>query len=85
MLPPRLLRRVYLPTMLIALLLLGGVAVSVVHEGLMAGRAEAWMVAWVLAFVLGLPALLLLLPSLGALVDLARSRDNVPYAGGKIP
>ncbi len=85
MLPPRLLRSVYLPTMLIALLLLGGVAVSVIHEGLLAGRAEAWMVLWVLGFVLGLPALLLVLPALNTLIDLARSRDNVPCAGGKIP
>ena len=85
MLPPRLLRRVYLPAMLIALSLLGGVAASVIHEGVMAGRAEAWMVLWVLGFVLGLPALLLVLPGIGALLRLARSRDNIPYAGGKIP
>lgn len=85
MLAPRLLRRVFLPLMLIAMSVLAWPASIVLREGLSAGSAEAWMVLWMLAFVFVLPIALLLLPSLAALADLARQRDNIPLTGVKIP
>lgn len=85
MLSPRLLQRVYVPLMLSALSVLAVIAVMVVREGLVAGRAEAWMAVWVLASVLGLPLLMLVAPALDGLRRLARSRDNVPDTGGSIP
>ncbi|MBB1089644.1 hypothetical protein H4F99_14255 [Lysobacter sp. SG-8] len=85
MLSPRLLQRVYFPMMLSALSVLAVIAVMVVREGLVAGRVEAWMALWVLASVLGLPLLMLVAPALDGLRRLARSRDNVPDAGGSIP
>lgn len=85
MLAPRALRHVFLPLMLLAMSALAWPAFIVVREGLAAGFGVAWMVLWLLAFVFVLPAALLLLPSLAALVDLARQRDNVPPAGVNIP
>ncbi|MCF7223677.1 hypothetical protein L3V18_18095 [Lysobacter sp. TLK-CK17T] len=71
--------------MLIAMSVLAWPAFIVLREGLSAGSGEAWMVLWMLAFVFVLPVTLLLLPSMAALADLARQRDNIPLAGVKIP
>ncbi len=85
MLSPRLLQRVYFPLMLTALSALALIAIVVIREGVLAGRAEAWMALWVLASVLGLPLLMLLMPAFDGLRRLARHRDNVPRAGGSVP
>lgn len=85
MLSPRLLRFAFLPLMLLALSVLVGLAVIVFRQALAAGAAEAWMMALVLAFVVGLPALVLLLPVAGSL-RVSRSKiRTVPFMGEKIP
>ncbi|WP_167284858.1 hypothetical protein [Marilutibacter alkalisoli] len=85
MLAPRAIRYVFFPLMLLAMSLLAWPAFVVLREGVAAGSGEAWMVLWVLAFVFALPALMLVLPFVAALVELARGRDNIPSAGVKIP
>ncbi len=85
MLTPRQARYAFLPLMLIAMLALIGVAAIVVQQGLAAGPDEFWMLAWVLAFTLLLPAAMLVLPIVSAVLQQATRRETVPVAGEKIP
>lgn len=85
MLSPRQLRFAFLPLMLLALSVLMGLAVVAFREALAAGAAEVWMMAWLLAFVVGLPLLLVLLPVVEALRARGSRSAIVPLAGGKIP
>lgn len=85
MLTPRQARYVFLPVMLAAMAALVGVALVVVQQGIAAGPDEFWMLAWVLAFVLALPGAMLLLPVVGALLQVVTHRETVPLAGVNIP
>lgn len=85
MLSPRLLRFAFLPLMLLALSALAGIAVVAFRQAIAAGSAEVWMMAWVLAFMLGLPALMLVLPAAGSLRARLARPGIVPLAGIKIP
>lgn len=71
--------------MLLALSVLGWIAGIVFRQAVSAGTAEVWMMLWVLAFVLGLPALMLLLPAVGSLRARQARSGIVPLAGVKIP
>lgn len=85
MLSPHHTRLALLPLLLLASTAVVGLAVVAFQQALAAGRAEVLMMAWVLAFVLGAPALLVLLPLAGR-VPVRRSKDAViPNAGEKIP
>jgi hypothetical protein len=85
MLTPRQARYAFFPLMLIAMTALIGLAVVVVQQGLAAGPDEFWMLAWVLAFTLVLPAAMLVLPIISAVLQQATRRETVPVAGEKIP
>lgn len=85
MLSPRLLRFAFLPLMLLALSVLAWIAVIAFRQAVATGIAEVWMMAWVLAFVLGLPLLMLLLPAAGALLARIARSGTIPLAGEKIP
>ena len=60
-------------------------AVIALQQALEAGRAEFWMMAWSLAFVVGGPALLLLLPAVERLQASIRGGGIIPRAGVKNP
>lgn len=64
---------------------LAWLAVLVLQQALEAGRAEFWMTAWSLTFVVGAPALLLLLPAIERLQASTRRGGIVPRAGVKNP
>ena len=85
MLSPRQLRFGFAPLMLLAVTVLSGLAVVVFREALAAGAAEVWMTAWVLAFVVGIPALLVLLPLVASLRLSGSPTRIVPLAGENIP
>lgn len=85
MLSPRLLRFAFLPLMLLAFSVLAGLALLVFRQALAAGAAEAWMMALVLVFVVGLPALVLLLPVAGSWQAQRPRHRIIPLAGEKIP
>lgn len=86
MLSPSQIRLALLPLLMLAVPVLAVLAVIAFQQALAAGTAEVLMMAWVLAFVVGAPALLLLLP----LVERVRSRQKaesriIPPAGEQIP
>lgn len=85
MLSSRRARLAYLPIMLSAMAGLVWLALIVFRLALESGRGEAWLTAWVLAFVVALPTAMLLLPVLGALRWRRREGSIVPNAGGNIP
>ena len=76
---------------LAALLLAGTLSVLVAlgmtafRQALVVGSAEAWLMAWMLAFVVGLPMLVILLAVLGAAHRYAPRLRIIPLVGVKIP
>lgn len=73
-----------------SLLLLGAVAVLglgvlVFGAGLEDGRAAAWLVAWMLLFVVVLPVAMLAMSIARVLRAAPASSRTVPYPGQKIP
>jgi hypothetical protein len=60
-------------------------ASTLMAQGFRAGAAESLMLAWILAFVIGLPALLLALPLARRLGAALRRHHTIPSAGVKIP
>lgn len=60
-------------------------AVIVLQQALEAGRAEFWMMVWSLMFIVGAPALLLLLPAVEKLQARTRRSGIVPRTGVKNP
>lgn len=85
MLSTRRARLAYLPIMLSAMAGLAWLAMIVFRVALGSGRGEAWLTAWVLAFVVALPAAMLLLPVLGALRWRRPESAIVPNAGVNVP
>jgi len=75
----------FLLLMLPAMAVLGWLAAIVLRQAWATGSAEAWMMAWVLAFVVGLPATMLLLPIAGWLRTRMLRMHIIPHAGVKIP
>lgn len=82
---PRPLRLLLLALLLPALAALARLAAASVQQAVAMGTAEAWLMAWMLAFVLGLPVLMLALPATGWLLGHLRRLGTIPLAGVKIP
>ena len=76
-------RLTYVLSLLAAFAVVVGLAVVVLKQAFLAGTAEAWMMAAVLAVVVGLPFAMLLLPSW--LQRQARAWRIVPNAGENVP
>ncbi len=85
MLSTRLLHLALIPIMLLAFSALAGLAFIVFRLALAAGTEEAWMMGWVLAFVVGLPLLVLLLALAGSRRWRSPGSRIIPLVGEKIP
>ena len=74
-----------LPALLVAGIALAWLAILALREAMALGAGEAWLMAWMLAFVVGLP---LALPVLGLArwwQSFARRPRIIPHSGGKVP
>jgi hypothetical protein len=60
-------------------------AISALESAADAGNADAWLMAWVLLFVVGLPLLLACVAMIGALRMRGGHHVSVPNSGWKIP
>lgn len=78
-------RFAYVLTMLAALAGVLGLAVIALKQAIHAGAAEAWMMAGILAVVVGLPLAMILLPVAGWLQRQARRTGFVPNTGENVP
>ena len=78
-------RLAYVLSLLTAFLVVVGLAVVVLKQAFLAGTAEAWMMAAVLAVVVGLPLAMVLLPVASWLQRHARSWRIVPNSGENVP
>jgi hypothetical protein len=81
----RTLRLLLLPLLPAGLAVLGWLGSAALAEGLRAGGSEAWLMAWVLAFLVGLPVLIVALAITGALQSRRPWAHIVPQSGEKIP
>ena len=78
-------RFAYVLIVLPALLAVVGLAVLVLRQAWAAGMAEAWMMAGVLAVVVGLPLAMVLLPVANWLRRRAKAWATIPHAGENVP
>ena len=78
-------RLTYVLSLLAAFAVVLGLAVVVLKQAFLAGTAEAWMMAGVLAVVVGLPLAMLLLPVASWLQRQARAWRIIPNAGENVP
>ena len=81
----RLALTAFLPILLLAGIALAWLAFLALREAMALGAGEAWLMAWMLAFVVGLP---LALPVLGLarwLQSFGRTARIVPHSGEKVP
>jgi hypothetical protein len=85
MLPLRQIRRILLMLLPLMLAMPVGLGVLLFRAAAHAGNGEAWAVAWMLAFVVGLPVTLVALAIAGALQGHAGASRIVPFTGEKIP
>ena len=85
MLPLRQIRRLLLMLLPLMLAMLVWLGVVLFRAAAHTGNGEAWAVAWMLAFVVGLPVTLVALAIAGAVQGHAGVSTIVPFAGEKIP
>lgn len=79
-------RAVLLLALVFALAAIAWLAVLVLREAVRAGAAEAWMMAGILAIVVGLPVAMLLLPVIDRMARApGRSAGIVPNTGVNVP
>ena len=83
--PLRPLQAALLPLLPFALLVLGWLGLAAFHQALGSGRGAALMMAWTLAFVVGLPVALVLLAVTGRPRAHRHGPAIIPPKGGKIP
>ena len=82
------LRPLYLALLAPGILAVAGVlwlAVTALKVANEAGYRDVLLMAWVLAFVVGLPLLIAILPLAGALQARATRHPAIPNTGRKIP
>ena len=82
---PQRIRLAFLPLLPVALAVLVWLGFSALREGLSLGGGEAWLMGWVLAFLVGMPLLVLGLAIAGAVQNHRHWLGLVPNAGEKIP
>lgn len=85
MAPPRRLSLAALPLLPAALMLLVWLGFSAFREALAQGGGTAWLMAWVLAFLVGMPLLVLMLAVAGAMHNQRHRPWVIPDMGEKIP
>jgi hypothetical protein len=85
MLSLRQIRRILLMLLPLMLAMPVGLGVLLFRAAAHTGNGEAWAVAWMLAFVVGLPVTLVALAIAGALQGHAGASRIVPFTGEKIP
>ena len=85
MLSLRQIRRILLMLLPLMLTMPVGLGVLLFRAAAHAGNGEAWAVAWMLVFVVGLPVTLVALAIAGALQGHAGASRIVPFTGDKIP
>jgi len=85
MLPLRQIRRILLMLLPLMLAMPVGLGVLLFRAAAHTGNGEALAVAWMLAFVVGLPVTLVALAIAGALQGHAGASRIVPFTGDKIP
>ena len=76
---------VLLPSAILAVAGLVWVAVTALKSANEAGNKDLLLMGWVLAFVVGLPLLIAILPLAGAVQARATKRRTIPNMGQKIP
>ena len=81
----RPLHAAVLPLLPLALFALGWLGLLAFREALGTGLGAALLMAWTLAFVVGLPIALVLLAAIGRVQRAPRHAGIGPQAGGKIP
>ena len=69
----------------VVLCVLFGLGLAAFRQALSVGSAETWLMAWMLAFVVGLPVLVVLLAVVGAAQRNASRFRIIPFMGVKIP
>lgn len=79
------LHLVLLPSAILAVAGLVWVAVTALKSANEAGNQDLLLMGWVLAFVVGLPLLIAILPLAGAVQARATKHRTVPNMGQKIP
>jgi hypothetical protein len=82
---PTRLRLILAPILSIGMIALFCLGFLLFGQAVALGRSEALMMAWVLAFVVGLPATMLLLAAAGAWSTHRPRRSILPNTGVKIP
>ena len=82
---PQRLRLAFLPLLPAALAVLVWLGFSALREALAQGGGAAWLMAWVLMFLVGMPLLVLVLAIAGALQHRGQRPWFVPNPGEKIP
>jgi hypothetical protein len=78
-------RLALLPLVPAAIAVLGWLGFVAIREAIASGNGQAWLMAWVLAFLVGMPLLVLGLAIAGALQRHDLARALVPNPGEKIP
>ena len=79
------LRLATLPLLPIALAVLAWLGVVALRDAFSSGGGTPWLLAWVLAFLVGMPLLVLGLAVAGAAQRHQLRRMLIPNAGEKIP
>lgn len=82
---PQRFRLALLPLVPAALAVLVWLGISAFREALAQGGGAAWLMAWALAFLVGMPVLVPVLALAGAAQRRAHRHPFVPNAGEKIP
>jgi hypothetical protein len=85
MLSLRQIRRILLMLLPLMLAMPVGLGVLLFRAAAHAGNGEAWAVAWMLAFVVGLPVTLVALAIAGAMQGHAGISTIVPFTGENFP
>ena len=83
--PLRFLHAAVLPLLPFALFVLGWLGLTAFRQAIGAGPGAALMMAWTLAFVVGLPVALVVLAITGRPRARRQGPAIIPLKGGKIP